>query len=267
MHGQAVFRSIQNLLSKGFRPDIVVGHAGWGETLFVKDALPDTPLLNYWEFFYNSIGQDVNFDPEQPSNIDSFSPCGSETPSRSSHPRAAIGGLRRHSGSTPLIRPGCRRRCRSSTKASTRWRSAPTRKPFTRLPNGKVLRPGMKIVTYVARNLEPYRGFHVFMRALPEIQKRHPDAEILIVGRMASVTAASFPKGIPTRNACWPRCRSTRRLCISRDISRPRSFAAIMQVSSAHIYLTYPFVLSWSMLEAMATGCIIVVRTPRPSRR
>ena len=72
LHGQAVFRSLKNLIDKGFRPDAVIGHAGWGETLFVKDVLPDVPVLNYWEFFYQSIGQDVNFDLEYPSDTDSF---------------------------------------------------------------------------------------------------------------------------------------------------------------------------------------------------
>lgn len=258
LHGQAVFRSVTSLLQKGFKPDVIVGHAGWGETLFVKDALPNTPVLNYWEFFYNSVGQDVNFDPEYPSNIDSIlsmrirnsvallTSAGSDwgiTPTQwqySTHPagmQAKMSVI--HEGvDTLAIRPN------------------PA--AIYRLPNGKELRPGMKILTYVARNLEPYRGFHVFMRALPEIQKRHPDAEILIVGQDGVSYGGKLPEGDSYKKRMLAEVSfNPDRVHFTGHLATPE-FRAVMHVSSAHIYLTYPFVLSWSMLEAMATGCVII---------
>ena len=72
LHGQAAFRSIKNLEKHGFKPDIVVGHAGWGETLFVKDALPNVPLLTYFEFFFKGTGQDVGIDTEAPATMESL---------------------------------------------------------------------------------------------------------------------------------------------------------------------------------------------------
>ena len=68
--GQAVYRYIATLLKQGLKPDIVVGHAGWGETLFIKDLLPNTPLLTYFEYFYRQFGQDLNFDPEFKTDTD-----------------------------------------------------------------------------------------------------------------------------------------------------------------------------------------------------
>ena len=258
LYGQAVFRSINNLLKQGFKPDLVIGHAGWGETLFVKDVLPNTPVLNYWEFFYNSVGQDVNFDPEYPSNIDSIlamrirnsvallTAAGSDwgvTPTQwqfSTHPAGMQGKMSViHEGvDTLAIRPNL--------------------EAVYRLPNGKELRPGMKIVTYVARNLEPYRGFHVFMRALPEIQKRHPDAEILIVGQDGVSYGGKLPEGDSYKKRMLAEVSfDSDRVHFTGHLATPE-FRSVMQVSSAHIYLTYPFVLSWSMLEAMATGCVII---------
>ena len=258
LHGQAVFRSIKNLLSKGFRPDIVIGHAGWGETLFVKDALPDTPVLNYWEFFYNALGQDVGFDPEYASSIDSIlslriknsvallTSAGSDwglTPTQwqySTHPagmQAKMSVI--HEGiDTQAIRPNP--------------------EAVYRLPNGKELRPGMKVVTYVARNLEPYRGFHIFMRAIPEIQKRHPDAEILIVGQDGVSYGAKLPEGDSYKKRMLAEVSFDENRVHFTGHLRSPEFRAAMHVSSAHIYLTYPFVLSWSLLEAMASGCLVV---------
>lgn len=263
LHGQAVFRSITNLSNQGFRPDIVVGHAGWGETLFIRDALPNTPILNYFEFYYNATGQDVNFDPEYPSTIDArlalrvrnsvallahASTDRGLTPTRwqfSTHPPALQSNMSViHEGiDTDAIRP--------DPKAT-----------FT-LPDGKVLRPGMKVVTFVARNLEPYRGFHIFMRAIPEIQKRHPDAEILIVGSDGVSYGRPLPEGQTYKQRLLDEVAFDRTKVHFTGHLRSPQFRAVMHVSAAHVYLTYPFVLSWSLLEAMASGCLVIgSRTP-----
>lgn len=258
LHGQAVFRSITNLLRKGFKPDIVIGHAGWGETLFVKDVLPSTPVLNYWEFFYNAVGQDVGFDPEYPSNIDSLlslrvrnsvallTSVGSDwgiTPTQWQYSTHPVG----MQAKTSVIHEGV------DTQAIR-----PDPDAVYRLPNGKDLRPGMKVITYVARNLEPYRGFHIFMRALPEIQKRHPDAEIVIVGQDGVSYGTKLPEGDSYKKRLLAEVSFNPDTVHFTGHLRSPEFRAVMHVSAAHVYLTYPFVLSWSLLEAMASGCLVI---------
>ena len=124
--------------------------------------------------------------------------------------------------------------------------------------SGKELKAGQKIVTFVSRNLEPYRGFHIFMRAIPEIQRRHPDAEILIVGSEGTSYGRKLPEGDSYKKRMLAEVSfnpETVHFTGHLDTAR---FRAVMQISAAHIYLTYPFVLSWSMLESMATGCLVI---------
>lgn len=258
LHGQAVFRSIVRLKQRGFQPDIVIGHAGWGEMLFVKDALPKTPMLSYFEFFYNAVGQDVDFDPEYPSNVDSklslriknsitlLTEASSDwglTPTQwqlnthptSFHPKMSV----IHEGiDTDAIKPNP--------------------EAFFLTESGKLLKAGQKVVTFVARNLEPTRGFHTFMRAVPEIQRRHPDAEVLIVGSDGVSYGIKLPDGDSYKKRMLAEVSfDPDKVHFTGHLSMP-DFRAVLGLSAAHIYLTYPFVLSWSMLEAMATGCLVV---------
>lgn len=263
LNGQAVHRSILNLRNGGFSPDIVIGHCGWGETLFVKEALPEVPLLTFFEFYYRHKGQDFAFDPEYAPtpdatvglrikntiNLQSLDACDRGlTPTLwqlSGYPeafRSKISVI--HDGvDTQAIRP--------DPSASLV------------LPSGRVLKAGDKVVTYVARNLEPYRGFHVFMRALPELRRRNPDADIVIVGG----EGVSYGQRLPEGDSYKKRLLQE----VSVDPERvhflghlpTEHYRAVLQVSAVHIYLTYPFVLSWSMIEAMASGCVVVgSRTP-----
>jgi glycosyltransferase involved in cell wall biosynthesis len=117
-----------------------------------------------------------------------------------------------------------------------------------------------EVITFVARNLEPYRGFHILMRALPEIQRRRPKCHVLIAGG----DGTSY--GYPAMPGTTYRETMLRELKGKLDLARIhflgqipyQSYLNLLQVSSAHIYLSYPFVLSWSFIEAMAAGCLLI---------
>ncbi len=263
LHGQAVVRSLQQLKRDGWVPDVILAHPGWGETLYARDVFPQVRIVHVCEWFHGTEGSDLNFDPEFPTSFDArarwrtwnalhllnlegcdvgVSPTAWQ---RSRHPEVYQPRIHLiHEGvDTDLLRPD-------------------EQATFT-LPEGTMLKAGDPVVTYVARNLEPYRGFHSFMRALPRIQKLHPTCHTVIVGG-DEVSYGSQPPDA----AHW-RERMLREVKV--DPARTHflgtipyeSYRRLLQVSSAHVYLTYPFVLSWSMLEAMATACLVIgSRTP-----
>jgi glycosyltransferase involved in cell wall biosynthesis len=264
--GQAVVRACLELRKRGFAPDIVYAHPGWGEALFLRDVYPDARITLYCEFYYRAKGADVGFDPEFPATLDDLfrvrikntaSLLSLEAADNGISPtqwqRDAFPSLFRdritvvHEGvDTDLVRPHPRAEVVLAGKSVT-------------------LTARDEVVTYIARNLEPYRGIHVFMRALPEIQRRRPRAHVLIIGADGVSYGNPLPKGQSYREKYLDEVGS--RLDMSRiHFLRQVPYATLLriyQISSAHVYLTYPFVLSWSLLEAMAAGCAVIAsRTP-----
>jgi glycosyltransferase involved in cell wall biosynthesis len=266
--GLAVLRCCRELRESGVRPDIVLGHCGWGETLFVKDAFPDAPLLSYFEFFYRPAGVDVGFDPE-------FAPAAEDDGARL-RVRNAVNWLtfeKSDWGHAPtqwqksLYPPAMQARISALHEGIDCQRVRPDRRAWLKLRRGDlVLTKSDEVVTYVARNLEPYRGFHIFMRALPTLLRRRPRAHVLIAGGDGVSYGNPPPPGTTFRGLLL------REVGDALDMSRVHFlgqvpyevYLNILQVSSVHVYLTYPFVLSWSFLEAMAAGCLVVASATAP---
>ena len=256
-----------SLRALGFQPDIIIGHQGWGEMLNLQDVFPGVPLLGYFEFFYNLRGYDVNFDPEFPSPVESLSriraknainllalanPGHGQTPTQFQHgsyPAWAQPGI------TVLPEGVNLDICRPDPSAHAA--------PFV-LPGFEVL-PGEKLVTYVARDLEPYRGFHVMMRALPALLRERPDAKVVLVGadgvsygaRVVNSTYREWLMGEVGPVLDASRVHFPGRLDYD-------AYIRLLQRSDAHVYLTYPFVASWSLREALACGCAIVASDTPP---
>lgn len=260
-NGNSVAEICRNLRDEGLRPDLMIGHSGWGETLFLKNIYPEVPLLANFEFFYHANGVDVGFDPEFTTVFNN---------AQSLHARNATNLLAYHSADW--------------AHTATRWQRSlypsEMRKRMSVIHEGidtDLLRPnpraafrppaldrtltcGDEVLTYVARNLEPYRGFHTFMRALPRVLSKRKRAHVLIIGGDGVSYGAPPPPGSTFRQRIMDE--------LGADIDPRRvhflghvdygTFVTILQLSSVHVYLTYPFVLSWSFLEAMACGCLVI---------
>jgi glycosyltransferase involved in cell wall biosynthesis len=133
---------------------------------------------------------------------------------------------------------------------------------------GHRLQRGDPIVTYVARNLEPYRGFHVFMRSLPLLQRLVPQVRVVVVGGDAVSYGRQLPPGDSHRQRLVAELgdRVDWRRVVFTGVLPYADYLRVLQISAAHAYLSVPFVLSWSLLEAMASGCCIVASSTPPVR-
>lgn len=266
--GEEVYKTAKTLKALGFEPDIIIGHQGWGEMLNFQDIYPDVPVLSYSEFYYHSSGLDVDFDPEFPADellparvrikntinlISATNPGWGQTPTLFQHSTYPDWAQKR----ITILREGVDlKKCAPDPAA---FKKDLEFKEF-------IVKPEEKLVTYVARGLEPYRGFHIFMRSLPKILKDRSDVKVVLVGRDEVSYGARLEGGLSWRDYMM------REVHTELDMSRVHFaglvpynvFNQILKRSDAHIYLTYPFVLSWSLREAMASGCAIIASDTQP---
>ena len=265
-HGMAVVDACRNLIARGIRPDVICGHGGWGEMLFVKDVFPDVPILGYFEFYYHWRDVDVGFDPEFGHRVDD--------PFRL-RARNAVGLLTFDSvdwGNAPtqwqrsVHPPELRSRISVIHEGVDTDLVAPDADAWLNLERaGLRLTARDEVVTYVTRGLEPYRGFHIFMRAAAEILRRRPRTHILLVGADTPSYGAPPASGRTWRELMLAETglASEGRLHFLGHVPY-EGYLKLLQISSAHVYLTYPFVLSWSFIEAMSAGCAIVGSATAP---
>jgi glycosyltransferase involved in cell wall biosynthesis len=258
---ELVARAAGNLKRLGFTPDIIIGHHGWGELLNIGDVFPDVPLLGYFEFYYHQDGQDVNFDPEFP--VDPATLPRIRTMNVINLLAHALG----KAGQTPtrwqlerypdwmrssidLIPEGARLDiCKPDPEAK--------RQPFA-IGDFRVA-PGEQLVTFVARNLEPYRGAHTMIRALPALMAARRDLKVIMVGGDDVSYGARCPSGTWREHFLKEIAGryDPARLLMPGQIAYDQ-YLRMLQRSDAHVYLTYPFVASWSLREALATGCAVI---------
>jgi glycosyltransferase involved in cell wall biosynthesis len=267
LYGQAVARLLHQLKARGFKPDIVVAHPGWGEALFVKDVFPEVRLIHFCEYFYRADGADAGFDPAIPLSFDERARITTRNALHLLNLDSCDIGVTPTAWQKALHPCAYRHKIQLIHEGIDTDRLGPSPGAVLDLVDGTRVRAGDEVVTYVARNLEPYRGFPTFMRALPAILESRPKAQVLIVGGDDTSYGAK-PKDAKTWRekllaeiALTPAQQS--RVHFLGKVPYPM-FRRVLQVSAAHVYLTYPFVLSWSMLEAMASGCLVIGSSTAP---
>ncbi len=265
LQGQAVYRELMKLKAEGFVPDIVYGHSGWGLPLFVKDVFPTARLVCLFEWYYRAHGTDADFDPSQPLSVDDE--------------------LRIRIKNSPIL----------VDLDSCDWGISPTywqhrQFPLEFQPKLSVIHDGIdtdfirpaagaklvlpdigldlsaagEIVTYVARGMEPYRGFPQFIEAARLITEARPGCHVVIVGADRVAYGRSLPEGRTYKQEMLEKVPLDQERVHFTGLLPKVDYLKVLQASSAHVYLTRPFVLSWSMIEAMAAGCVVVASDTQP---
>lgn len=252
---------------KGFVPDVIFGHNGWGETLFLRDVWPKARILNYAEFAYRARGLDADFDPEF-QRMDAKARMA--VTARAAHilqsmldADAAVAPTRWQADSFPDDLRGKISVIHDGVDSDHLCPNPAAR--FGIPGTDRILTAGDEVLTFVNRNLEPYRGYHILMRALPAILAARPGAQVVIVGGDKQGYGAAPASGT-WKETFLAEVRD--RLDLSRvyftgRIERPQ-FVSLLQVARVHAYLTYPFVLSWSLIEAMSVGALVVASRTGP---
>ncbi len=269
---EAVVAQAKRLRADGFEPDIVLAHTGWGEALLLRDTYPRARIACYCEYYYRRAGGDVGFDPEFP------------LPSEAAMHRLRVrNGLGLAAMEDADLCLSATQWQRSTYPAAFRDRievfhegvdtgrlTSFARAEHAPLRASLGIPPRAPVVSYCARHLEPMRGFHTFMRSLPALLKERPDAHVLIVGTDEGGYGAS-PQGLRSGARTWKEAL-LRELDGRLDASRVRflgslpydGYGAVLACADVHVYLTAPFVLSWSAVEAMAMGKAIVASATAP---
>lgn len=271
LRGQSCYTAARDLRKRGFTPDVILAHHGWGESMFLKDVWPEARLGLYCELYHLTTKEFTNFDPE-------FAKDDLETDAlrirmknlnNRLHAEVMDAGISPTAFQASTFPDSYQPRLTVAHDGIDTAAVKPDPEAALEITGGKVVTREDEVVTFINRNLEPYRGYHIFMRALPELLRRRPNAQVVMIGGDEVSYGASPPKGQTWKqiyidevrskisDADWQRVHFLGRVPYDR-------FLSMMQVSRVHVYLTYPFVLSWSLLESMATECAIVASGTRP---
>jgi glycosyltransferase involved in cell wall biosynthesis len=265
LQGQAVYRLSEQLKAQGFIPDLVYGHSGWGPTLLIKDIFPQAELLCYFEWFYQAHGSDADFDPNDPINADD------EARIRLKNAPILIDLYSCDRGLAPTYWQQKQFPPEYHSKINV-LHDGVDPEFFQPQPGSKLVLPRLnldlrdvpEIVTYVARGMEPYRGFPQFMESVALLQQRRPKCHVIVVGE----NRVAYGKNLPNHQTYKDLMLSKLDLDLSRihftGLLPYSEYLKVLQSSTVHIYLTRPFVLSWSMLEALSTGCLVVASRTAP---
>ncbi|OUS19316.1 glycosyl transferase [Rhodobacterales bacterium 59_46_T64] len=269
--GEACYHGAMALKKAGFNPDVIIAHPGWGESLFLRDVWPEARIGLYCELYHEGGYPHVNFDPEFPSREGDAEPLRIRLKNLNNLMHFQIGdaGVSPTKFQADTFPPSYRNEISVIHDGIDTDHVVAKPDVVFEVESGPTLSRDDEVITFVNRNLEPYRGYHIFMRALPDLLKQRPNAQVLIVGGDDVSYGARPAKGktwkqifidevrdqIP--DADWARVHFLGRIPYDK-------FIALLQVARVHVYLTYPFVLSWSLFEAMSAEGAIVASSTDP---
>jgi glycosyltransferase involved in cell wall biosynthesis len=270
IRGRAAADCALQLKASGFVPDLIIGHPAWGEVTFMKEIFPEARQILVGEFYYKSKGGDVGFDPEFSDGgvSDGFKVHGKNAVMAMSYAEAdriIFPTPFQGSAFPPALRD----------RALIIHEGIDTdfihRRPGARLKlgDGRELDGSAPVVTFINRVFEPMRGFHIMMRALPELLMAVPDVTVLMIGsEKTSGYGAAAPEGGTWRSHMMKEVGDRidpQRVLFTGPVPHETMLTAL-SLSWAHVYYTYPFVLSWSALESMACECVFVGSDTPPVR-
>ncbi|MEK6593280.1 MAG: glycosyltransferase [Pseudomonadota bacterium] len=260
IRGEACATAALQLKASGYTPDVIIANPGWGESLFLKDVWPQARMLALIEFYYAAQGLDYGFDAEfhRTDVVDA-----AQLRAKNAHLLLALEAMDGGWSPTHFQRNTVPHSYRGRLEVIFDGIATDVVRPdaaATLSVAGHTFRAGEEIVTFINRNLEPMRGYHRFMRALPEILRRRPNAVALIIGGDGVSYGAAPPAGSTWQQIFLDEVRE--RLDMRRVFFLGRvpygEYLKVLQVSACHVYLTYPFVLGWSCIEALSAGGLVV---------
>jgi len=261
--GQGVAKALLDLRKEKFMPDLIIGHSGWGSTLYIKDIFPEVPLLGYFEWYYDARSPNVRFGLKNPPSL----------------------GVRMESRERSLSILSDLAACDHGI-CPTQWQKAQFPREFHKKlsvvhdginpdffkpdPGRKLVLPDLdlsdakEIVTYTARGLEPYRGFPQFIEAIPHLLKKRPEAHVVIVGQDRVCYGPKLADGDSWKKRMMKKVKLDEERVHFVEPLPYGKYLEVLQASTVHVYLTVPFVLSWSLLEALSCGCLVVASDTQP---
>lgn len=262
IHGQAVAEEAIKLKKSGFKPDIIYGHS-WGQTLFMKDIFPDVPVLCYFEWFYNAVGGDIGFDGKSP-NIDNLA----KLRTKNSHLLIDLYSCDAGLSPTKFQAKQFPKEFQHKIKVlhdgvDTDFCKPDENAKFYVKDKDLTLTRNDEVVTYATRGMEAYRGFPQFMHAVEILLKKRPNLHVCIAGEDrvcygAKLIGTTYKKMMLEKlDLDMERVHFVGSLPLNEYVN-------LLQISSAHVYLTYPFVCSWSLLDSMSCACPIVASATEP---
>lgn len=265
LEAQGVFRVLQELKARGFTPDVICAHTGWGLGMFAKDVYPEAPLLLYCEWYTRYRDSDLDFDPAYPQDINDILRYRTSNAAMLLDLEACDGGI------SPTEWQRSRFPAAFQPQIEVLHDGVDTGY-FSPQPGAKLQQPGLdlsgirELVTYSARGMDAYRGFPQFIEALAQVLEQRPECHAVIVGQDRIAYGPKPPEGESYKD--WMLSK------VPLDLERVHfvgglsyeHYRQVLRASSVHVYLTRPFVLSWSALEAMATGCLLVASDTAPVR-
>lgn len=269
----ACYLAARKLRDAGFAPRLILAHPGWGEAMFLRDVWPAARLGLYCELYHHAEYPHLGFDPEFPLSDPDTQPLRIRIKNLCNHihfdvAHAGISPTRFQADTFPAPFRDRITVCHDGIDTAL---ARPDPDARFETGEGGVLSRADEVITFVNRNLEPYRGYHVFMRALPRLLRERPRARVVILGGDEVSYGSPPPRGRTWKQVFidevrgqigsdnWARVHFEGRIPYGR-------FLRLMQVSRVHVYLSYPFVLSWSLMEAMSCEAAIVACDTAPVR-